>query len=325
MNDPCVHIITQSKDLPVLDEADFFHSRERFLLIEQTPGVWPYMVVVMDGSGRVVAHLLAELRRRGSLLPPYLFTQGRIYGEGVYAEGADPSELFDRMMVALTRYLHRKLCLYIEVSDLSHKMFGYRTLRRNGYFPVRWMQIHNSLHSKSPRDRLSDRTAHHVLRAERAGVMVCEAGTEAEVRAYYKVLRAYYRKRLHRFVPDEHFFLQLLHSHRAHVYVTYFKGRVIGGATVVESRGDSYLWHVVAQGKRYPTAHPLTATVWHVLEDSHARGLRHVFFLNVGLPFRRNPYRDFILGFGGKPVSGYRWFHFTLGWFNRLLSWFYRE
>lgn len=325
MNDLCVHIITQSKDLPLLDETDFFHSRERFVLIEQTPGVWPYMVVVEDAEGRVLSHLLAELRRRGSLMPPYLFTQGRIYGEGVYAKEADKGVLFDRMMSALTRYLHRKLCLYIEVSDISHKMFGYRTLRRNGYFPVRWMQIHNSLHSRAPQERLSDRTAHHVLRGERAGIVVREAREESEVRAYYKVLRAYYRARLHRFLPDETFFLQLLRSPRAHIHVAYFKGRVVGGGTVVESQGDGYLWYAVAQSKRYPMARPTTAVVWGVLQDAYARGLRHVFFLNVGLPFRRNPYRDFILGFGGKPVSSYRWFRFTIGWFNRLLSWFYRE
>lgn len=85
MNELSVHIITQSKDLPIVEGNDLFHSRERFLLIEQTAGTWPYMVVVTDEEGRVKAHLLAELRRRGSLLPPYLFTFARVIGAGVYA------------------------------------------------------------------------------------------------------------------------------------------------------------------------------------------------------------------------------------------------
>lgn len=325
MNTLRVHIITQSKDLPVLDGTDFFHSPELFRLMEQTAGVWPYMVVAEDAQGQVKGHLLAELCRRGSLIPPYLFTFGRIIGEGVYGEGVDKAVLFDQMLTALTRFLHRKLCLYVEVSDLSTKMFGYRSLRQNGFFPVRWMQIHNSLHSKSPRERLSDRTAHHLLRSERAGVVVREAQTAAEVSAYYRVLHAYYCTKLHRFIPKEEFFQQLLHSPRARMLITYYKQRVVGGATIVVSGDDGYLWYVVAQGKRYPSARPLAATVWRVLQVCHAHNLRHVFFLNVGLPFRRSPYRDFILGFGGKPVSSYRWFHFTIGWFNRLLSWFYRE
>lgn len=121
MNELSVHIITQSKDLPIVEGNDLFHSRERFLLIEQTAGTWPYMVVVTDEEGRVKAHLLAELRRRGSLLPPYLFTFARVIGAGVYAPGVDKGALFDRMMGALTRFLHRKLCLYIEVSDLEKR------------------------------------------------------------------------------------------------------------------------------------------------------------------------------------------------------------
>lgn len=97
MNELSVHIITQSKDLPIVEGNDLFHSRERFLLIEQTAGTWPYMVVVTDEEGRVKAHLLAELRRRGSLLPPYLFTFARVIGAGVYAPGVDKAALFDRI------------------------------------------------------------------------------------------------------------------------------------------------------------------------------------------------------------------------------------
>lgn len=51
MNELSVHIITQSKDLPIVEGNDLFHSRERFLLIEQTAGTWPYMVVVTTKRG----------------------------------------------------------------------------------------------------------------------------------------------------------------------------------------------------------------------------------------------------------------------------------
>lgn len=107
---------------------------------------------------------------------------------------------------------------------------------------------------------------------------VHEARTELEVSAYYKVLHAYYRTKLHRYLPGEDFFQRLLHTPRAHILVAYYKGRVVGGASVMESKGDGYLWYMAAQGKRYPTARPLTATVWHALEYCHAQKLRHVSF-----------------------------------------------
>ena len=47
--------------------------------------------------------------------------------------------------------------------------------------------------------------------------------------------------------------------------------------------------------------------------------------MDVGLPFKRNRFREFILGFGGKPVSVYRWFRCNVRWINRVLSWLYRD
>jgi alpha-glucosidase len=54
-------------------------------------------------------------------------------------------------------------------------------------------------------------------------------------------------------------------------------------------------------------------------------GILHFYFMDVGLPFRRHTQCEFILSFGGKPVGTYRWFNFTFGWLNKIVSWFYRE
>jgi hypothetical protein len=66
-------------------------------------------------------------------------------------------------------------------------------------------------------------------------------------------------------------------------------------------------------------------TTWNVIKDCYANHYQHVFFLNVGLPYKHNRLREFILNFGGKPVSTFRWFRFTFSWLNKLLSWFFRE
>lgn len=321
-----VEIITHSSQLPELSDANFFHSAEMFRILEQSPGMSPCMVTVRDeATGRVVSHLLAMLRRRGSLMPPYLFTQGRVYGEGVYAEGTDRQTLFALMLQRLTTYLHRRLCLYVEFSDLSQKMFGYKAFRRNGYFPVSWLRIHNSLHSLPPEERLSEKTLQRIHHAEEEGVEARMADSEEEVKAFCRMMKAYYRFRVQRFVPSERFFLKVWKSHHAKIFVTTYNGKIIGGAGLVESLGEAWLWYVAAQEKRYPFLRPTLLTVWRVIEHAHQHGMRHIHFMNVGLPFRRNRYREFILRFGGKPVSSYRWFRFNVGWLNRVLSWVYRE
>ena len=150
-------IVTRSKELPAIECKDFFHSTELFHILEQTPGSTPYMVIAKDAHDVVHAHLLAVVNRRGSMLPPYLYSVGRIYGEGEYVDEAEKPQLFSQMLRAITTRLKRRLCLYIEVSHISKKMFGYRTFRENDYFPIRWMQVHNSLHSKAPEERLDEK------------------------------------------------------------------------------------------------------------------------------------------------------------------------
>lgn len=102
--------------------------------------------------------MLAFTRRRNTWIPPFLYMQGRIFGEGVYAGEQDKEQIFGTMLRELTRKLLHKLCFYIEFSDLSLKMFGYRFFRSEGYFPVNWQEVHNSLHSMPPVERLSDKT-----------------------------------------------------------------------------------------------------------------------------------------------------------------------
>ncbi len=321
-----ITIIRHSKDLPPLACHNFFHSTALFRIIEKTPGQTPYMLVAQDDCGCVVAHMLVTLRRRGALMPPYLFTQGRIYGEGEYTEGVDRERIFGMMLDRLDQTLRRKLCLYIEFSNLSRKMFGYKEFRQSRYFPVQWMQIHNSLHSASPEKRLTEKVLHRIENAAKQGVTVHEATDDQEIKRFYGVLHAHNRLRFLSYLPHERLFAEM-RSQQANcrLYVCQQRGKTIGSGAVIYSEGNAYLWYYAAKGKVNPLLHPKTMLLWHAVKTAHMDGCRHFYFMDAGLPFRRSHTREFILGFGGKPVSSYRWFRFSIGWINRLLSWFYKE
>ena len=319
-----INIITRSEELPKMAWANFFHSPELFRIVEQTQGQTPYMVVAMT-DGKVVAHLLAILRRRGSLIPPYLFTQGRIYGEGEYAEGVNREEVFKLMLEAITHKLRQKLCFYIEFSDLSTKMFAYRHFKANSYFPVHWMEIHNSLHSMHPKERLSAKTISRIENAYASGVVTKSVSDEPEFKAFYKLLRRFFTLKVRRYLPPEQQFEALSKSEHSRLYVTKYRDKVIGGCAVVISENNAYLWYMASRRKTHHHLHPGTQTVWHALEDAYEHGNRHFYFMDVGLPFRKDMRREFILRFGGKSVGTYRWFSFTFKWLNKFISWFYKE
>ncbi len=325
MEELSVKIYTKSSDLPEMEYKNFFHSKELFCIAEQTSGNSPYMAVAFNAQGQVVGHLLATVRRRGSFFPPYLYTHARIYTEGDYPDNIDAKEVFPILLQHITRRLKRKLCFYIEFSDISQKMFCYKYFRQNGYFPVHWQEIHNSLHSKAPEERLSKKMLKRIAKAEKMGIHSHEVSTMDEVEQFYKLLHGFYRMKIRRYIPPVQQFANMYSSNNARIFVTTYKDKVVGGCACVYSEGNAYLWYLASKRKSYHHLHPNTLTVWYAIKYAYEHHFAHIFFLDVGLPFKRNPFREFILSFGGKPVAKYRWFYFSLPWMNKILSWFYKD
>ncbi|MBO5627190.1 MAG: GNAT family N-acetyltransferase [Prevotella sp.] len=307
-----------------MESRSFFHSPELFRISERTSGQKPYMVVAED-NGVVVAHLLAVLRRRGSLIPPYLFTQGRIYGEGEYSPDINKEEVFKLMLSAITQKLKHKLCLNIEFSDLSQKMFGYKHFKQEGYFPVHWMEVHNSLHSMPPEERLDEKMSERINRLIEQEVEFKQVEDYQQFRKFYKMLNQFPSLKIRRYLPPAKQFWELGQGESCRLFATIWRGKVIGGCVCVYSNNNAYLWYLASKRKSHPLLYPATATVWGAISDAYERKFRHIYFMDVGLPFKKSPYRDFILRFGGMEVSSYRWFRFTFGWLNYLMRKIYKE
>lgn len=323
-------VYTRSEGLPDgLMEDNFFHSRQLFVLSKQTPRMKPYMITVETAEGMVYAQMLAIVRYRSSWFPPYLYIHCRVLGEGCYSHllpttEVSREELFSLMLAKLTEKLGRMM-LYIEVSNLSQKMFGYKYFRQQGFFPVRWMSIHNSLHSHTPEERISKRMQKRIDKGYERGVKTTEVCNEDDFSAFIKLLRHHNLLKPKRYVPHDDFFRSIMQQGNGRLSLTRYHNHVVGCSAVVYSRSNAYLWYAAFRRKSFAFIHPDLLTVWHAIKDAHQRGYDHIFFLDVGLPFRKNSYRDFILRFGGKPVSTYRWFHSSISWLNSLLSWFYRD
>ena len=322
-----VTIYTRSAELPTIMEGNYFHSPEMMELCEKTPRQKPYMAVVTEVGGTVVAHMLAIMRYKRSWFPPYLYIHVRVMGEGVYHqtdEEHNEQYLFGLMAEAITERLQNK-SLYIEFSHFSQKMFGYRELRHLGYFPVRWMNIHNSLHSQAPEDRITYKQLKRVENAQERGAVTKLVETEEEFRQFSKLLHHHNWLKPRRYVPCDTFFRGMMKSQRCRLFITKYHEKVIGCCACVHSEGDLYLWYSASRRKSYAMLHPNAVTIWNALRSAHKEGIKHFRFVDVGLPFRKNPYRDFILSFGGKEVTAYRWFRISIRWMNSLASWWWRE
>lgn len=325
MNGLTTTIYRKSQELPEMEDSNFFHSRRLMEIVEKTPRQKPYMVVTTDESGCVVSHLLGVMRFRPMWLPPFLLVHCRVLGEGAYSDSQySVDDLLEEMFTHLMHVMSNKT-LYVEVSNLSKKMLGYRQLRQLGFYPVNWMSIHNSLHSHAPEERITPRLQKRIDTAHQRGVHTDVVSTEEDFVAFSKLLRHHNLLKPKRYIPDDIFFRQLMEQDNGRLFVTKYHGRVIGCSACVYSNNNAYLWYSAFRRKTYMHLHPDVVTIWDTIKDAYDRGFQHVYFLDVGLPFSRNPFREFILRFGGKEQSTYRWFRFSIKWVNKLLAWIYRE
>ena len=318
-------IYRKSNELPELGGDNLFHSRQLFEICEQASRQRPYMVVLRDDAGKVVSHMLGILRYRPIWFPPLLLVHCHVLGEGVYAESSyHREELFGEMLNALLQKLNNRV-LYMEISNLSQKMLGYKQLRQHGFYPVNWMSIHNSLHSHAPEERISEKMQKRINHAHERGVRTTAVTTEEDFKAFSKLLRHHNLLKPRRYIPDDLFFRKLMSGDYGRLFVTKYHEKVIGCSAVVYSEGNAYLWYSAYRRKSYIHLHPDILTVWDTMKDAHERGYQHMCFMDVGLPYSKNPFREFILRFGGKEQSTYRWFRFSIRWVNTLLAWIYRE
>lgn len=324
MNEYSVNIITKGEELPQMQCTNFFHSVDLFRIIENTPGQRPFMAVAYDCRGDVVGHILVMLRRRGSLIPPYLFTQARIYGEGEYAPDCDKETVFGLMLNKIVRKLKYGTCLYIEFSDIGSKMFGYAKFRANGFFPIHWMEVHNSLHSMPPENRLTPKMGRKLAKAKETKLDTTIASTDKEYDVFFRILKGYVSFKIRRFIPDPNLFRRLREYGNCDLFITKSDGKIVSGCICVYSEANCYLWYMASKRKLH-IKRANAMTVWTAIKHAYDNKYHHIYFMDVGLPFKKNRFREFILGFGGKPVGKYRWFRCSFRWVNKLLSWIYRD
>ena len=251
MSELTVNIYTNVSHLPKgLREENIFHSVQYFRLAKKTPRLKPYMVTLETAEGMIVAQMLALIRYRASWIPPYLYRHCLIMGEGVYHPDYNEQRvtLFEMMLQRLTSMIGR-WTLYIEVSHLSSKMFAYKQLRELGYFPVRWNSIHNSLHSHTPEERISERLKRRINQAYERGVITDEVSSEDDFRAFIKLLRHHNWLKPKRYIPADEFFRGLHESNNGCLYVTRYHGHIIGCSALVYSEKQSYLWYAAYRRK----------------------------------------------------------------------------
>lgn len=314
----------QGSELPDLPGSNSFHSTDLFRIYEATPGYAPLLIVAFEAE-KPVAKLLASVRKSVRLFPFSVIKRCEVYGVGEYFDDSlDKEALFGEMLRRLTQEtLHH--AFFIEFRNLDNALFGYRSFRGNLYFPVSWLRVRNSLHSvEKVEERFSASRIRQVRKGLKNGATVHEAHGPEEIKQFARMLHHVYPLKVRRHFPSTDFFQQIenqmVNGKRGKIFIVTYKSKIIGGSACIYSNDTAYLWFSGGMRKTYALQYPGILAVWKALDDAKQCGYRHLEFMDVGLPFRRHGYREFVLRFGGKQTSTRRWFRFRWNWLNRVLT-----
>lgn len=310
-------------DIPAIPGKNIFHSRELFLVYEATSGYKPLMIVGFI-ENTPAFRLLAVVRKSIHIFPPELIKRCEIYGTGeLLDEKEDKEELFAEVLKHLTNEILHKSFL-IEFKNLENSLFGYKEFRENKYFPVNWLRVRNSLHSlRTPMERFSESRRRQIKKGLKNGAQMYEATTREDILAFSQMLKKNYSAKIRKHFPEINFFQRLVEfcgpEEIGKIFVVKYKEKIIGGSACLYSGKNAYLWFSGGMRKSYAKQYPGVLAVWKALEDAYERKIEHLEFMDVGLPFKKHGYRDFVLRFGGKQSSTRRWFRFRWNFLNKIL------
>lgn len=314
----------KSERIPELPGKNLFHSKELFRIYELTPHYKPLMIVGTVNNQPVVK-LLAVIRKNSRLFIPSFIYRCDVVGIGEYLdETIDKEKTFGDILEHLTNEALRSSSI-IEFRNLENALFGYKYFRLNHYFPVNWLRVRNSLHNlNDPAERISESRKRQIKKGLANGAEMLEAETQEDIIAFAKMLRKNYSAKIRKHLPDLNFFLLLdkqnALSYIGKIFIIKYKNKVIGGSVCLFSGENAYLLFSGGMRQSYSREYPGVLAVWKALTYCYENGYKHLEFMDVGLPFKKHHYREFILRFGGRQSSTRRWFRLRINFLNKLLE-----
>lgn len=314
---------TSSENLPKTIGENTFHSVELFQVYEAAKGFMPIYFLAKRGN-KVVARLLAIRLCTFRFFGLPLLYRMQVYGHGEYLEGkGNEADVFGEILPYVTKQLHKYAALII-FRNLSSGLFAYKYFRKSYYFPVNWLCVRNSLHSDKLWNRFSDSRKRQIKKGINHGAVISEAKNMEEIHQLYKLLRKNYSAKIMRSLPSLSFFTYYFKKEELKpllkTFLVKYRGNIIGASIVVCSKQDMHILYSGGLRKTYYKLHPGVLAVWGAMEYGKENGFQHLEFMNVGVPFRRHGYRQFVSLFGGKQTSTRRWYRIRWKFLNKFAA-----
>lgn len=284
----------------------------------------PYCFINRDGQGLLNGVMMAVVIDSYRIGP--FGKRCVIWGEPVFDEGPEVSNILSAILIRLVAELARKV-MYIEFRNNESRLDYAQVFLEQGFL----LKSHSNLIIRrhalvNAFEGLSETKRRQIRRAKEQGVVAREARSMAEVHALYNILDDLYTQKVKKPLPHLSFFEQFFSpvKHKLGVILVVMKGHeLIGGAVLLtEANKGVYEWYVAGLDKRYKKMYPSVVATWSAIEFASENGYDFFDFMGGGQPGEYYGVRNFKMKFGPELVNHGRWFFSKYKGLIRVIKWF---
>jgi len=285
------------------DNASYFQTPACLEFYSQLSFLNPFALGVED-DGKLKAVVCGYIIADGGKLKRIMSKRAIVPGGILCAVDAEKQH-FDAILGALKKYLSARQAIYIEFRNYHDYASCKVDFERNGFEYKAHLNFHIALTDvESSLMKLNTTKRRDVRTSIKQGAVWGISTDEAEMKAYYAILKDLYETRIKTPLFPEEFFLKLIQTSGGRFLVVKFEDKVIGGSVCVELPGRIlYEWFVCGKDYEYKNLFPSTVATWAAIEYAAGHGLFRFDMMGAGKPEEGYGVREFKSKFGGELVE----------------------
>lgn len=267
-------------------------------------------VYALQCDGHLKALLCGYVTKEQCPLKQF-FTRRAIVIGGLLVTDTTTDEQLQSLLLEVKERLHSK-AIYLEFRNLHDYSRWHQIFEQAGFFYQPHLNIQVTCNAQH---QMSEQRIRQVKKALKNGVEICQAQSEADIKAWYQILQQLYLKKVRTPLWSEEFFLQFYRNGVGKYLLVKFNGKVIGGMMCpIFNNKAIYEWYVCGLDEEYRELYPSVMATYAAIEYAKKQNIEILDFMGAGKPDIPYGVRDFKMEFGGELVEHgrYLYVHNTL-------------
>ena len=273
-----------------------------YQFLESTESLDSFRYVV-ERNGKEVGVIQGFIQKDGGPVKRF-FSRRAIINGGPWLSADIRNDELEQLLRKCTEGLKRK-AIYIETRNFADYSHFRLTFEKKGFvYEPHYDFVVDTSTLEIVNERMGKSRKRDVNASFKQGVSVLDNPSEAEVNAFYYILKELYTNKVKTPLFPKVFFERLWKAPFSKFLLVKYKEEVIGGTVCVYDEETVYEWFACGKDGLYKNVFPSTVATWSGIRFAVDNGFKHFDMMGAGAPGDGGyGVREFKAKFGGQLVE----------------------